>query len=144
LLLFRVFFVSCLLSKNFKIKIYKTIIYTYFVWSVKLCLLLREEHRLRVFENRLLRRIFTEEVMGGWRRLHEKLHKLFILPNIIRVIKSRRVRWAGHVAPMTDMRKAYNILVGKPEWKRPLGRPRHGCEDNIRMDLRQVWWEGVD
>jgi hypothetical protein len=105
---------------------------------------IREGHRLRVFENRALRRIFgpkREEVAGGWRRLHnEELHNLHTSPDIIRVIKSRRMRWAGHIACMGKMRNAYNILVGKPEGKRPLGRPR--CRwKNIRMDIKEIRWE---
>jgi hypothetical protein len=81
----------------------------------------------------------------GWRRLHnEGLHNLYASLNIIRVIKSRRVRWAGHVDGMREMKNTYNTLVGKQEGKRPLGRTRHRWEDNIRMDLREVGWEGVD
>jgi hypothetical protein len=87
---------------------------------------LREEHRLRVFQNRVLRRIFglkREKVTGGWRKLHnEELHNLYSLPSIIRMIKSRRVRWARRVAQIEN-RNASRILVGKPEGKRPLGRP---------------------
>jgi hypothetical protein len=94
-------------------------------WS----LTLREEHRLRVFENRVLRRIFhpkRDEVTGDWRKLHnEELHKLYCSTNIVRIIKSRRMRWAGHVARMGEKRNAYRILVGKPEGKRPLTRLRH-------------------
>jgi hypothetical protein len=90
---------------------------------------LREEHRLKVFENRILRRIFGPkrvEVAGEWRKLHsEDLHNLYSSPNIIRQIKSRRIRWAGHVARMEEERKEDKVLVGKPEGKRPLGRPRH-------------------
>jgi hypothetical protein len=90
----------------------------------------REERRLRLFEKRVLRRIFgpkRDEVTGEWRKLHnEKLHILYSCPNIIRHIKSRRMRWAVHVARMGEERKLYNVLVGKPEGKRPLGRPRHG------------------
>jgi hypothetical protein len=85
-------------------------------------------NRLRVIENRVLRRIFGpkgDEVTGGWRKLHnEELHNLYSSPSIIRVIKSRRMRWAGHAAQMGERRNAYRILVGKPEGKRPLGRPR--------------------
>jgi hypothetical protein len=81
-----------------------------------------------VFENRVLRRIFgpkRDEVTGDWRKLHnEELHNLYFSPNIIRMIKSRRMRWAGHVARMGDKRNAYRILVGKPKGRRPLGRPR--------------------
>jgi hypothetical protein len=95
----------------------------------------------------LLRRIFGpkgDEGAGGWRRLHnEELHNLYASP-IIRVIKSRRMRWAQHVACMGEMRNAYNILFGKPEGKRPLGRPRRRRKANIRMDLRETGWEGVD
>jgi hypothetical protein len=118
---------SCLLSRNLKIKIYKTIIlpvvlYRCETWS----LTLREKHRLRVFENRVLRRIFgpkRNEVTGGRRKLHnEELHGLYSPPSIIRVIKARRMRWAGHVAHMGEVRGAYNILVGKPEGRRPLRR----------------------
>jgi hypothetical protein len=109
-------------------------------WS----LTLREECRLRVFENRVLRRIFgpkRDEVTGEWRRLHNKeLHALYSSPNIIRVIKSRRLRWAGHVARMGERRGAYRALVGKPEGR----RPRRRWEDNIKMDLREVGWGGMD
>jgi hypothetical protein len=107
-------------------------------WS----LTLREEHTLRVFENRVLRRIFEpkrDEVTGGWRKLHnEELRGLYSSPGIVRVIKARRMRWAGHVARMGEVRGAYNILVGRPEGRRPLGRPRRRWVDNIRMDLREV------
>jgi hypothetical protein len=79
------------------------------------------------------------EVIGGWRKLHnEELHNLYCSPCIIRMIKSRRVRWAEHVARMTGKRNAYRILVRKPEEKRPLGIPRRRWEDNIRMDLREI------
>jgi hypothetical protein len=76
-------------------------------------------------------------VRGGWRKLHnEELHNLYSSPSIIRVIKSRRMRWAGHAARMGERRNAYRILVGKPEGKTPLGRPRCRWVDNIKMDLR--------
>jgi hypothetical protein len=82
-----------------------------------------------------------DEVKGEWRRLHNKeLHALYSSPNIIRVIKSRRLRWAGHVARMGEGRGAYGILVGKLEGRRPLRRPRHRWEDNIKMDLTEVGW----
>jgi hypothetical protein len=101
-----------------------------------------------VFENRVLRRIFgskRDEVTGEWRRLHnEKLNDLCSSPNIIQVIKSRRMRWAGLVARMGEGRGAYRILVGRSEGRRPLGRPRRRWEDNIKMDLQEVRWEGVD
>jgi hypothetical protein len=107
-------------------------------------LTLREEHRLMVFENMVLRRIFgpkRDKVTGEWRRLHnEELNDLYTSPNIIRVIKSRRMRCAGHVAQMGEGRGAYRILVGKPEGRRPLGRPRHRWEDNIKMNLQEVGW----
>jgi hypothetical protein len=90
---------------------------------------LKEERRLRVFENRVLRRIFgpkRDEVTGEWRKLHnEELNGLYSLLNIVRVIKSRRMRWVGHVERMGEGRGVYRVLVGKPEGKRPLGRPRH-------------------
>jgi hypothetical protein len=133
----------CLLSRNVKVKIYKTIIlpavlYGCETWS----LTLREEHRLWVFENRVLRRIFgpkRDEVTGKWRKLHrEELHNLYISPNIIRQIKSRRMRWAGHVAHMGEERKVYMVSVGK----RPLGWPRHSWEDGISMDLGV--WSGLN
>jgi hypothetical protein len=99
-----------------------------------------------VFENKVLRRIFgpkRDEVTGEWRRLHDKeLYALYSSPNIIRVMKSRRLRWAGHVARMVERRGAYRALVGKPEGRRPLGRPRRRWEDNIKMDLREVGWGG--
>jgi hypothetical protein len=105
---------------------------------------LREESRLRVFENKVLRRIFgpkRDEVTGEWRRLHNKeLYALYSSPSIIRVVKSRRLRWAGHVARMGERRGAYRALVGKPEERRPLGRPRRIWEDNIKMNLREVGW----
>jgi hypothetical protein len=95
--------------------------------------------RLRVFENRVLRRIFGPkrvEVIGEWRRLHNKeLYALYSSPNIIRVIKSIRLRWAGHVTRMGERRRAYRALVGKPEGRRQLGKPRHRWEDNIKLDF---------
>jgi len=103
---------------------------------------LREERKLRVFENMVLRRIFgprKDEVTGEWRRLHnEKLNDLYSSPNIVRVIKSRRTRWAGRVARMGVERWVYRVLVGKPEGQRPLGRPRRRWVDNIWMDLQEV------
>jgi hypothetical protein len=95
-----------------------------------------------VFENRVLRRIFgskREEVVGGWRRLHnEELLNLYVSSNIIIVIKLRCMKWAEHVVRMGQMRNVYNILVGKPERNRLLGRPRRKWEDNISMDLREI------
>jgi hypothetical protein len=113
-----------------------------------LSLTLREERRLRVFENRVLRRIFgpkRDEVTGGWRKLNnEELHGLYSSPSIVRVIKARRMRWAGHVARMGEVRGAYNILVGRPEGRRPLGTPRCRWEDNNKMDLREIGFEDVE
>jgi hypothetical protein len=101
-----------------------------------------------VFENRVLRRIFgskRDEVTGEWRKLHnEELRDLYSSPSIIRMITSRRIRWAGRVARMGEKRNAYRLLVGKPEGKRPLGRPRRRCVDNIKMDLGEMEWGGVD
>jgi len=98
---------------------------------------LREERKLRV-----LRRILgprRDEVTGEWRRLHnEELNDLYSSPNIVWMIKSRRMRWAGHVARMDEERGVYRVLVGKSEGRRPLRRPRLRCVDNIRMDLQEV------
>jgi hypothetical protein len=103
---------------------------------------LRNERRLRVFGNRVLGGIFgakRDEVTGVWRKLHnEELHDLYCSPNIVWVIKSKRFRWAGHVAWMREGRRVYRILVGKPEGKRPLGRPTYKWEDNIKADLQEV------
>jgi hypothetical protein len=108
----------------------------------------REEHKLRVFENRVLRRIFgpkRDEVTGEWRKLHsEELHNLYSSPGIIRRVKSRQVRWAEHVARMGEERNVYKVSVGKPEGKRPLGRPRRRWEDGVRMYLRVIGLRGVD
>ena len=113
-------------------------------WS----LTLREESKLRVFEKTVLRRIFGpnwDEVKGEWRILHnEELNDLYSSPNIVRVIKSRRMRWVGYVARMGEERGAYRVLVGKPERKRPMGRPRRRWVDNIRMDLQEVGCGYVD
>jgi hypothetical protein len=101
-----------------------------------------------MFENRVLRRIFgarRKEVTVEWRRLHnEELIDLYCSPTIVRVIISRRRRWAGHVALMGERRGAYRVLVGKPEGRRPLGRPRHRWENNIKTDLREVGCGCVD
>jgi len=99
-------------------------------------------------ENRVLSRMFgpkRDEVTGEWRKLHsEELNNLYCSPNIVRVIKSRRMRWVRHVACIGDRRGIYRVLVGKPEGKRPLGRPRHRWEDNIKMDLQEVGCGGMD
>jgi hypothetical protein len=131
---------------NLKIKIYKTVIlpvalYGCATWS----LTLREEHRLRVFENRVLRRIFgpKREEDGSWRKLHnDEIHNLCSSPNIVRVIKSRRMRWVGHVARMGEGRGVYRVLVGRRKGKRPVGRPGRRWEDNINIDLREIGIDG--
>jgi hypothetical protein len=96
----------------------------------------------------VLRRIFVpkrDEVTGGWRKLHNaELHNLYSSPSIIRAIKSRRMRCAGHAARMGERRNAYRIFVGKPEGKRPLGKPRHRWVDNIKMHLKEIGWDGMD
>jgi hypothetical protein len=105
---------------------------------------LGKEHRLRVFENRVLRKIYgpKREKDGLWRKLHnDELHSLYSSLNIVMVIKSRRMGWAGHVARMGDGKGVYRVLVGRPEGKRSLGRPRCRWMDNIKLDLREV---GID
>jgi hypothetical protein len=101
-----------------------------------------------VFENRVLRRIFgpkRDEVTGEWRTLHnEELRDLYSSTSIIRIVKSRRLRWAGHVARMREKRNGYRLLVGKPGGKRPLGRPRRKWVDNIKRNLGEVGWGDVD
>jgi hypothetical protein len=134
-------FVLPLLSRNVEVKIYKTIIIPVVLYECEAgSLTLMEEHRLRVFENRVLRRIFgtkRDEVREEWRRLHGgDLHDLYSSPDIIRQIKSRRMTWAGCVAHMGEGRKVYRVLVGRPEGKRPLERLRRRWEDGIKMDLR--------
>ncbi|KAJ4445311.1 hypothetical protein ANN_07116 [Periplaneta americana] len=103
------------------------------------------EQKLRVFENKVLRKIFgakRDEVTGEWRKLHNaELHALYSSPDIIRYIKSRRLRWAGHVARMSESRNAYRMLVGRPEGKRPLGGPRRRWEDDIKMDLKEMGYD---
>jgi hypothetical protein len=118
-----------MLYENLKIRIFKTIILPVVLYGCKTSsLTIREEHRLGVFENRVLRRIFgpkRDEVTGEWRKLHnEELHDLYSSQSIIRIIKARRMRWMGYVARMGEKRNAYRLLVGKPEGRRPLGRPR--------------------
>jgi len=130
-------------DQDIYIYIYRTIIlpvvlYGCETWS----LTLREERKLRVFENIVLMRIFgprRDLEKGEWRRLqNEELNDLYSSPNIVRVIKSRRMRWAGHVAHMGEDRGVYRVLVGKSEGKRPLGRPRRRRMDNIRTYLQEV------
>jgi hypothetical protein len=101
-----------------------------------------------VFENRVLRRIFgprRDEVTRTWKKLHnEELRELYPSPSIIRMITSRSMRWAGHVTRIGKKRNAYSLLVGKPDGKKPLGRPRRRWVDNIRMDLGEIEWGGMD
>jgi len=131
-----------LLSKNLKIKIYRTIILSVFLYGCETWSpILREERRLRVFENGVLRMFGPkrDEVTGEWRKLYnEELSDLYSLPNIVRVVKSRRMRGVGHVARMGLGRGVHRVLVGKPEGKRPVGRPRRRWEDNVKMDLQEV------
>jgi len=140
---------SSLLSKNLNIQIYRTIIlpvvlYGCETWS----LTSREERRLRVFENRVLRRIFEpkrDKVIGEWKKIHNEKHNdLYNSPNIVLAIKSRRMRWVGYVVRMEERRGVYGVLVGKPEGKRPLGKPMRRREDDIKLDLQEVGCGGMD
>ena len=140
---------SSLLFKYIQIKIYRTtilpvVIYGCETWSF----ILRDEHRLRMFENRVLRRMFgpkRDEVTGYLRRLHNKdLCDLYSSPNIIRVIKSKIIIWVGHVAHMGQRTGAYRVIMGKPKQKRPLERHRRGWENNIKIDLQVGCGHGLD
>jgi hypothetical protein len=131
-----------LLSKNLKIKLYRTITLPVVLYRCKnWSLTLSEVNRLRVFENRVVRRVFgpkRDEVTGEWRKLHnDKLNDLYSLPNIVGVVKLRRMRWAGHVARMGQDRGVHRVLEGKPQGKSPLGRPRYRWEDNIKKNLQE-------
>jgi hypothetical protein len=130
-----------LLSKNLKIRIYKPLMLPVVLYGC-------ETWSLTLRENRVLRRMFgprRDEVTGEWRKLHnEELHDLYSSPSIIRIIKARKMRLAGHVARMGEKKNTYRLLVGKPEGRRPLGRPRRSWVDSIRMDLVEVGWGGVD
>ena len=101
-----------------------------------------------MFENKVLRKVFgpmRSEVTGEWRKLHNgELNVLYFSPSIVRMMKSRRMRWAEHVALMEEGRGVFRVLVGKPGGKRPLGRPQYEWEDNIKMDLQEVRCEGMD
>jgi hypothetical protein len=136
-------------QKNLKIKIYRTIILPVILYGFETrSLTLSEERRLRVFENRVLRSIFVpkrEEVTREWRKVHnEKLNDLYSSLSIVRVIKSRRMRWAGHVTRMRERRDAYGVLMGKRAGKRQLRTPMCRWEDNNKMDLQEVGRGGMD
>jgi hypothetical protein len=139
---------SSFLTKNLKIKIYRTIIlyavlYGCGTWS----LTLREGRKLTVFENKVLRKIFgpkRDEETSEWRKLHEVRNDLYSSPSIVRLIKSRRMRRARHVARMGKGRGVYRFSVGKPEGKRPLERHMRKWEDNIKMDLQELGCGGTD
>ena len=141
----RIFSLTDCYPKMQRFKIYRTAV---LYGCETLSLTLREERRLRVFENKVIRRIFgpkRDEVTGEWRELHkESVMVSYCPPSIFRVIKSRRMRWAGHVARMGQKRGAYGVLVGKLERKRPFGRPRRRWEDNIKRDLQEVRYESMD
>jgi hypothetical protein len=134
--------------KNIKNNIYKTVILPFVLYGCETwSLTLGEEHRLRVFEKRVLRKISgpKRDEDGSYRKLHnDELHSLYSSSNIVKVIKSRRMRWAGHVARMGEGRCVYRVLVGRPEGKRPLGRPRRRWDDNIKMDLREIEIDGAN
>ena len=138
---------SSLLSEKIKIKILRTIILRVLYGCETWSLTLREEHRLRVFENRVLRRIFghkRDEVTGAWRKLHnEELNDLCCSPNIVRVVKSRRMRWMGHVARVGEGRCVYRVLVGKPEKKSRLVRPRRRWEYGSSGSRIGGTWTGL-
>jgi hypothetical protein len=135
--------------KHLKVRIYKTEILPVVLFGCETWSLTgREEHKLKVFENRVLRRIFgpkRDGVTEGWRKLHnEELHNLHSSPSIIRIMKLRRMRWAGHVARTGEKRNVYRLLVERPEGKRPLGRQRHRWIDNIKIDLLEIGVNVVD
>jgi hypothetical protein len=135
--------------KNLKTRIYKTIILPVIVyWCETWSLTLREQHRLRVFENRMVMRIFgskRDEVTGEWRKLHnEELRDLYFLPITIRTMKSRRMRWVGHVTRRGEKRKYVEVIVGKARGKGPLERLRRRRMNNIKKDLLKLAWGGVD
>jgi hypothetical protein len=134
-----------LLSKNIKIKVYRTLVLPLVLYGCETWpFTLTEGHRLRVFENRVLRRIFgsrKDKATGEWRGLHnEELCDAYSSRNTIWVIKSRRMRWEGHVVRMGERRGAYKVLMVKRERKKPLGRPRRRWKEAIKMDLQEVAW----
>jgi hypothetical protein len=120
------------------------VVYGCETWS----LALKEEHRASAYESRVSRRIFGPkrgETTRGWKQLHnEELHNLYSSPNIIRMVTSRRMRWVGHVACIWAKLNVYRILVGKPEGKIPLERPKYRREDNIKMHVGGLGWSSMD
>jgi hypothetical protein len=132
------YFSSCPLSKNIKVKIYKTIILPVVLYGCETWC----SHSVRVFENRVLRRIFQsrmDDVMGEWRNLQSgELHNLYLLPDIIRQVELRRMTWVGHVATVGEESKMYDVFMGKPKGKRPLGIPRCRWEDGIGVVLLEI------
>jgi hypothetical protein len=129
-------------TKTYRTVILPVVLYGCKTWS----LIFREEHKLRVSEYRVLR-IFgpKNDEYGWWRKLHnDELHSPYSSPNIVIVIESRTMRWVGHVARVGEGRGVYGVLVGRPEGKRPLGRPRHRGEDNIKMDLGEIGIDGAN
>jgi hypothetical protein len=134
-----------------KVKIYRTIILPVVFCGCETCsITLREEHSLRVFENRVLRRIFgprRDELMEEWRKLHSgELPNLYLFPNVIRQIKSRKMSWVGYVARMGEERKLYKVFVGNLEGKTPFGRLRYRWEDGLEWILQGLvgrMWSGV-
>jgi len=143
------FMLSSLLSKNLKIKIYRNIFFPVVLYGCETrTLTLREEHRLRLFENRVLRRIFgpkREEVTREWRKLNnEEFNDLYSSPIIVRVIKIEKNEMGGSCSAYGKRRGVYRVLVGKPEGKRLLGRPRRKWEDNIKMDLQEMRCGGMN
>jgi hypothetical protein len=131
------------------VRIYKIIILPVVLYECETrSLTVREKHKLRVFDKMVLRRIFgpkRDRVTGGWRKLHnEELHNLYSSPSIIGIIKSRRMKWAGHVARMEEKRKVYRLWVGEPQGKRLLGRPRRRWINNIKMGILEIGLSVVD
>jgi hypothetical protein len=135
------------IKKYLRIKIYKTVILPVVLYGCEtLSLTSREEHRLGVFENRVFRRIFVpkREEKGSWRKLNNnELHCLYFSSNIVRVIESKRIRWAGHTARMGEGRCLQGFGL-EDRRKRPLGRPRRRWEDNIKMDARELEIDGAN
>jgi hypothetical protein len=132
---------SHLQSKNVKIKTQKTTILPTILYGCETSLSLRDKHRLNECNKRVLRRIFgpmIDKTVQVWTKLHNELHNSHSSPNMIRIMKSRRMRWEGHKVCMGEERNTYRLLVEKPEGKTPLGRPRYRWKDNIKIDLSEI------